>query len=155
MFIGDQRGLEQARLHLSFSPDAGRMTFDASAGAGPLVLADGDRIVVPHASARIEITGEVVNTGFYAYTADWKAADYLDAAGGLTRQADKKRIRLLRGADGTATEADKAGALAPGDILYVPEKSLAARGTWDVVRDVFSIAAQVATVVLIIDQINK
>ncbi len=152
--VFDLTATEQARLHLSFSPDAGRMTFDASAGAGPL-LADGDRIVVPRASTRIEVTGEVVNAGFYAYTADWKADDYLDAAGGLTRQADKKRIRLVRGAAGTATEADKAGALAPGDILYVPEKSRTARSTWDTVRDVFSIAAQVATVVLIIDQINK
>jgi outer membrane protein insertion porin family len=46
-------------------------------------------------------------------------------------------------------------ALAPGDILYVPEKARTARSTWDVVRDVIAIAAQVATVVLIIDQVNK
>jgi protein involved in polysaccharide export with SLBB domain len=152
--VFDLTTTEQARLHLSFSPDAGRMTFDASAGEGPL-LADGDRIVVPRRSARIEVTGEVVNAGFYAHVDGWEADDYLNAAGGPTRQADKKRIRLLRGADGTATEADKAGALAPGDVLYVPEKSRTARSTWDTVREVFGIAAQVATVVLIIDQLNK
>ncbi len=145
---------ELARWRLRTSPNARRMTLDLAGELDPLLMA-GDRVVVPRASGFVRVTGEVVDPGFYPHREGWDLGDYLGAAGGTTKQADRSRARLLRGAEGTATQASKAPDFAGGDIIFVPEKERNDRTGWETFRDIFGIAAQVATVILVIDQVSK
>jgi polysaccharide export outer membrane protein len=84
-----------------------------------LALEDGDRFVVP----RINVEGQVYNSNAFVYLPNQHVIDYLRRAGGPDREADKKRMFLLR-ADGSVISrqyADVAHAgVYPGDTIVVP-----------------------------------
>jgi protein involved in polysaccharide export with SLBB domain len=96
-----------------------------------LVLEDGDRLVVPPKPVVVGVLGMVYNENTFLFKPGKTVADYLDQAGGPTRDADKNRIYLLR-ADGTVVSSQHADYLLffnsfsskemlPGDALIVPE----------------------------------
>lgn len=96
-----------------------------------LVLEDGDRLIVPPKPVVVGVLGMVYNENTFMFKPGKRVADYLDQAGGPTRDADKNRIYLLR-ADGTVTSSQNADYLfffnsfsrremLPGDALIVPE----------------------------------
>lgn len=94
-----------------------------------LVLQDGDHFVVPAKPAVVNVMGMVYNENAFIYRPGKRVGDYLDQAGGPTRDADTARIYLLR-ADGSVVSAQNFGAifnsfseqlLAPGDAIIVPE----------------------------------
>ncbi len=145
---------EAGRVHLGLSPDAERTTLDLAGGDNPLLL-DGDRIVVPRATGFVRVTGLVARPGLYPREADWDYGDYLDAAGGTVKDADRSRTRLVHGDEGSSTDAARAGDIQDGDILFVPQKPRPQQSTWEILRDVLGVAAQVATIVLVIDQATK
>jgi protein involved in polysaccharide export with SLBB domain len=145
---------EAGRQHLGLSPDASRTTLDLAGGDNPLLL-DGDRIVVPRATGFVRVTGLVARPGLYPREAGWDYADYLQAAGGTVKDADRSRTRLVRGGEGSSTDASRADSIEDGDILFVPQKPALTRSRWELVRDVLGVAAQVATIVLVINQASK
>lgn len=142
---------ELAWLQLELQPDADRVILNAAEGDDP-VLAAGDRILVPRRTEFVRVAGQVASPGLYLHRDDWKPADYLKAAGGTTRTADRGRTRLIRGA-GASTDLSKAGSIEAGDLLFVPEKRPKSR--WEVVRDLVGTLAQAATIVIVIDQVAK
>ncbi len=145
---------EAGRLHLGLSPDATRMTMDLDGDVNPLLM-DGDRIVVPRASGVVRVTGLVARPGLYPREPGWDYAEYLDAAGGTVKDADRSRTRLVRGEAGSSTDAAKADTIEDGDILFVPQKPGLTRSRWEIFRDVLGVAAQIATIVLVINQASK
>lgn len=145
---------EAGRVHLGLSPDAERTTLDLDGGDNPLLL-DGDRIVVPRATGFVRVTGLVARPGLYPREAGWDYRDYLDAAGGTVKDADRSRTRLVSGEEGSSTDAAHADTIEDGDILFVPQKPGLTRSKWELVRDVLGVAAQVATIVLVINQASK
>jgi polysaccharide export outer membrane protein len=97
-------------------------------------LEDGDRLVVPFTPETIQVLGAVMNPHAFIFHSGAKAGEYLHLAGGTNREADRKRIFILR-ADGTTVSSDEAGSsffaggfndlrLYPGDSIVVPEKNL-------------------------------
>jgi protein involved in polysaccharide export with SLBB domain len=96
-------------------------------------LEDGDRLLVPVMPDTVEVIGAVFNSRSFMYHNNAKAMDYLHLAGGATRNADQKRMFVLR-ADGTVLSHDGRGvgvghgigrmSLHPGDSLVVPEKAM-------------------------------
>ncbi|MBS1802384.1 MAG: SLBB domain-containing protein [Acidobacteria bacterium] len=94
-------------------------------------LEDGDRLEVPFRPATVQVIGAVYNPHAFICRVGAKAAQYLQIAGGVTREADRSRMYILR-ADGTvaagATGMFSHGVedieLHPGDALIVPEKQL-------------------------------
>lgn len=88
-----------------------------------IALEDGDRFVVPHVPASITVQGQVYNANAFLFQRDRRVIDYLREAGGPDRQADKKRIFLLR-ADGSVISSQYANVLHtpifPGDTIVVP-----------------------------------
>ena len=95
-----------------------------------IALEDGDRFVVPYRPASVEVLGSVYNANAFIWKSDKRMGDYLKAAGGPNRDADKKHIFVLR-ADGAVVSNASMGSfwsggldsyrLEPGDAVIVPE----------------------------------
>ncbi len=119
---------------------------------GP-ALEPGDRVFVPRNGGWVEVTGRVKSPGFYPYREGWSARDYVAGAGGWADRADKGQTRVGGGPGDNFRTARDAGPPEPGDQVWVPEKT--PRNTLEIARDAFLIIAQVATVILVVDQVTR
>jgi len=89
--------------------------------------------VVAYRAGRIEVTGEVLKPGTFTFDDTPKGVlQAIDAAGGLTPLASRRRAILVR--DGAIHTVDLAGLLSgnrpvpnpelrPGDVLHIPDQS--------------------------------
>lgn len=122
-----------------------------------LPLEDGDRFVVPPVPSTVGIVGAVYDSNSFVYQEHRHAGDYLRTAGGPNRNADRKRIFIIR-ADGSVVSRqyldhtlwsnDKFNqqAIYPGDTIIVPEqlnKTTVLRGLtdWSAVFSQFALGA--------------
>lgn len=124
--------LEQADIQrLAATQPSGRIVLDippnaASLDAIPaLPLEDGDVLHIPNRGGVVQVIGAVNNENALIYHRNFRVKDYIAKAGGPTREADLKRIFILR-ADGSVV-GDKHGLermrLMPGDAIVVPNKT--------------------------------
>ena len=98
---------------------------DAS-GLPEFTLQDGDHFYVPQRPNTISVLGSVYNQGALRFVEGFHVSKYLDAAGGSTREGDRKRTFILR-ADGTIVSRQHAGnfeklSIYPGDTVVVPPR---------------------------------
>ncbi|MEO8726460.1 MAG: SLBB domain-containing protein [Acidobacteriaceae bacterium] len=102
----------------------------AGADAVPdLPLEDGDRFSVPLKLDTVQVLGAVYNENAFRYRPGKRLSNYLNIAGGPTREADSRRIFILR-ADGTVVSRQQHTGLfssgldsmdiLPGDAIVVP-----------------------------------
>ena len=88
-----------------------------------LALEDGDRFVVPRVPPNVSVQGQVYSANAFVYTPGQHVINYLKRAGGPDRQADKKRMFIIR-ADGSVVSRQYAdvekAAIYPGDTIAVP-----------------------------------
>jgi protein involved in polysaccharide export with SLBB domain len=106
------------RIVLELEPDS------AGVDAVPdLALEDGDRFVVPRVPANVTVEGQVYNANAFVYGPHQRMIDYLQKAGGPDRDADRKRVYILR-ADGSVFSRQYGdvyhAAMYPGDTIVVP-----------------------------------
>jgi protein involved in polysaccharide export with SLBB domain len=116
------------RIVLSFQPASG--TLDS---VPDLPLEDGDRFVVPHLPATVNVVGSVYDQNSFLYTEHARAIGYLRQAGGADRNADRRHEFIIR-ADGEVVSRDTSKGpwgsefndlhIYPGDTIVVPEKIL-------------------------------
>jgi protein involved in polysaccharide export with SLBB domain len=109
------------------------MKSDAAAAADipDFSLEDGDTFYVPPRLSTVQVAGSVYNANAFRHQPEKRLVAYLNDAGGATREADAKRIFVIR-ADGTvvsrqAHHGHTHGSfenltLLPGDAVVVPEK---------------------------------
>jgi protein involved in polysaccharide export with SLBB domain len=91
-----------------------------------VILRNGDDLIVPKFRQEIMVIGEVEFATSHLYKRSMVRDDYIDQSGGPTRQADKKRIYVVR-ADGSV-ESGRRGwftssssvEIRPGDSIVVP-----------------------------------
>ena len=88
-----------------------------------LPLEDGDRFVVPRIPSTVAVEGQVYSANAFVFVRGRRERDYLKQAGGPDRNADKKRVFILR-ADGSVFSrqygnVDHAN-MFPGDTIVVP-----------------------------------
>ncbi len=106
------------RIVLDLQPDS--QGIDA---VPDIALEDGDRFVVPRVPANVTVQGQVYNANAFIYAPNQRVLNYLKRAGGPDREADKKRLFLLR-ADGSVVSRQYADVLHtpiyPGDTIVVP-----------------------------------
>ncbi len=69
-----------------------------------ILLEDGDRIYIPKRPVSVLIFGEVYNPSALVYMKGWTVKDYIDSAGGLTRDADVENIFVIK-ADGSVVSS--------------------------------------------------
>jgi protein involved in polysaccharide export with SLBB domain len=104
----------------------------ASLGDIPeFALEDGDTFYIPPRLSTVQVAGAVYNASAFRYETGKRLIEYLNASGGATRDADKKRIFVIR-ADGSVVSRQAHGIhshgsfeqleLLPGDAIAVPEK---------------------------------
>ncbi len=117
-----------------------------------IVLQDGDRLVIPKRPEFVSVVGAVYTPNSFLYQPHLTVADYLERAGGPTRNADKKYIYVLK-ANGEVAARTQEGIfsstffsmrLMPGDTVVVPEK-LERIPYLLVTRDIADILFKIAT----------
>ncbi len=114
----------KGRLALDFELIEHMEKFEKS--PNDIALEEGDTITIPEKPAHIQVIGAVYNQNAFIYDRKSRIDSYLSRAGGLTKNANKKEIYVLK-VDGTAiSERGTAGfqrqKLDPGDTIVVPEK---------------------------------
>lgn len=106
------------RIVLDLKPDS--IGVDA---VPDLALEDGDRFVVPRIPSSVTVEGQVYSANAFVFTPGRRVLDYLKEAGGPDRQADRKRVFVLR-ADGSVISRQYANVdrapIFPGDTIVVP-----------------------------------
>ena len=133
-----QFALQQAVIsRLSGMKPTGRVVLDMKPDAAApqdipdFPLEDGDAFYVPPRLSTVQVTGAVYNANAFRHQAGKTLSAYINDAGGPTREADKKRIFVIR-ADGTVIARQSKAShyrgnieklkLLPGDAIVVPEK---------------------------------
>jgi protein involved in polysaccharide export with SLBB domain len=114
------------RVVLELKPDAA-----AVADIPDFSLEDGDAFYIPPRLSTVQIAGSVYNANAFRHQPEKRLVAYLNDAGGPTREADQKRIFVVR-ADGTVVSRQSHNGhihgsfenlrLLPGDAVVVPEK---------------------------------
>jgi polysaccharide biosynthesis/export protein len=94
-----------------------------------LRLEDGDRFFIPAMPSTVSVVGSVYTASAFIYRPSKRLIDYLEQAGGPTKDGDSGSIYLIR-ADGSVISKRQAGYLfsrleseriMPGDTVVVPE----------------------------------
>ncbi|MCC7203400.1 MAG: SLBB domain-containing protein [Nitrospirae bacterium] len=93
-----------------------------------IALENKDRIVIPEKPQQVQVIGSVYNQTAFVYDPQGTVSTYISKAGGMTRDADKKEMYVLK-VDGSAVSKRASGGvfgswgeLDPGDTIVVPEK---------------------------------
>jgi polysaccharide biosynthesis/export protein len=145
------------RVVLGIKPDAKTME-----DIPDFPLEDGDNFFIPPQLGTVQVIGEVYNANAFRYQANKHLRAYLDDTGGATRQADIKRIFLIR-ADGTVISRQGHShwsgdfenlALMPGDAVIVPPKLKAPGGFMEQLPMITQIISQTAMTGAVLSMIN-
>lgn len=110
----------------------GRVTLEVPVGQPTMKdlpnieLEDGDRLYIPSRPAMVSVFGSVYGPGSFIYKPGKRVSDYLEQAGGVTRDGDNGRVYVMR-ADGSV-RGSAAGwfmgmggeTLMPGDAIVIP-----------------------------------
>ncbi len=133
-----QLAMQQAALaRLTSIRPTGRVVLDMKPEAATIAdipnfpLEDGDAYYIPPRLSTVEVAGAVYNANAFRYEPRERLISYLNDAGGATRDADPKRMFVIR-ADGTVVSRQSRNShshgsydnlrLLPGDAIIVPEK---------------------------------
>jgi SLBB domain-containing protein len=94
-------------------------------------LEDGDRFFIPSTDDTVQVLGSVYNESSFRFRPGKPLSDYLNHAGGTTREGDKARVFVIR-ADGSVVRKQQYNTtwsnrfngmeLMPGDAIVVPER---------------------------------
>lgn len=118
----------------------------------PVYLEDKDVLTIPKRPSHVSVIGSVNRNTMACYAPEKRAADYVAAAGGVTRVADQKRTHMLL-PNGESMMLSKAAIIPPGAVLVVPPKldKLTILGLTDVIARVLG---NIATSVLAINNVK-
>ncbi|MFZ5433816.1 MAG: SLBB domain-containing protein [Calditrichota bacterium] len=121
--------------------------------AARLILQDGDVLDVPKTPMGVRVLGGVNNAGEVGWQPGKKLNYYIAEAGGLNRGGWKGMTMVIKARNGSQIRYQSSLSLDPGDVIFVPSKPQTT--TWTLVKDFVAVTAQVATVVLIVQNLNK
>jgi len=110
------------------------------------VLADGDVIRVDRIVSSVRVDGQVRRPGVFEFRAGETWSYYLRLAGGWSDRAARTKVRVTRAVGGQTVLARNVGDMAPGDFVWVPERPDIT--AWEHLKDLITVAAQLATVVI-------
>jgi polysaccharide export outer membrane protein len=103
-----------------------------------------DSLTIPKRPGSVLVFGSVRNPTAVVYEAGRDVEYYLTRAGGLTKEADKDELHIVK-ADGSATAGFlKLRKIEPGDVIVAPPKAEAKLRTLPVIKDLATILGQFA-----------
>ncbi len=115
---------------------------------------ENDEIFVPTLHQTINVTGQVINPGYITYLGGMDHRYYLEKAGGFSKEADRKKVRIIK-RDTNAWLKPGEAVLEPGDQIFVSRiVRRPASAYWNTFRDVIQTTASIVTVVLLYRQFN-
>ena len=141
-----------------------------------ILLEDGDKIYIPKKPQSVLIFGEVYNPSAFVYREGMTVEEVISLAGGLTKDADKKNIFVIK-ADGTTVSSGEGGhlikwdsvkkrfvwgngdskilsyKLQPGDAVIVPTEIKVPIMWRPLIKDVVQIVYQSALVVYTVSRL--
>ena len=89
-------------------------------------LEDGDRLIVPRYNPSVSVVGEIQYATSHFFNPKFDALDYVDNSGGAKKNADLKRMYIVK-ANGSVIGPKSSswgragkGGIAPGDTIVVP-----------------------------------
>lgn len=85
------------------------------------ILEDGDEIVIPPLEMCVYVSGSVKKPGAYNIESDKDIKYYIKAAGGFTKTADKRNVKVITPYTNDAYQISVRHHLSSGDIIMVPE----------------------------------
>ncbi len=118
-----------------------------------VLLLGGDIVQVDRVINSVRVDGQVRRPGILAYRPGLDLDDYVKASGGFSERAWRNKIRVTRSVTGQTFLAKDVAKLNPGDLIWVPEKADVT--FWEQARTVLTAAAQVATVILAFNSVNR
>lgn len=107
--------------------DLPRLMRESLGSEDDVVLRDGDELMVPKFEQEVTVIGEVQSNTSHLYRSNLTRDDYIRLSGGLTRQADARKIYVVR-ANGSVVASSslhffREGSsveIRPGDTIVVP-----------------------------------
>ncbi len=121
--------------------------------AGDVVLMDGDQLDVPAQPLGVRVLGYVNHAGEVPWQDGADLNHYVAMAGGKNRAGWLGRSVILKVRNGSQLRYSQQVTVDPGDVLFIPQRP---RTTgWERVKDILTVVAQLATVVLVVDTATK
>lgn len=121
---------------------------------GDFHLQAGDSIYIPEIPSGVPVLGEVCAKGTIKYELGKKVSYYLDQAGGFTKRADKKEVRLVKANGRVFASGDARGKkVTIGDVIIVPSEIKKDHDWLKFVSTSLSILTGVATTALIVGKL--
>ena len=117
------------------------------------LLKTGDFIYIPDKTVTVTVSGQVKNPGLVTYVEGKNYLYYIDKAGGFAWRARKGKMRLIKANTGEWLKPKEDITVDVGDMIFVPEKPDI--DYWVLTKDIMSIAAQLATVIIVIQNVSK
>ena len=124
--------MQQVIDQIKESEAAGRLVIDlpniVAQRSEDILLKNGDQLHIPQRIQEVGITGEVMSSASMLYFPSMTLDQYIEAAGGLTSQADTDRIYVIK-SNGSIVAAEsktstllngRAATIDPGDVIMVP-----------------------------------
>jgi protein involved in polysaccharide export with SLBB domain len=81
-----------------------------------------DRIAIPPPPKTISIIGSVRNPSTVVYKIGLNLDDYVRQAGGMTEEANKKEVYVMRASGATEGAYVRIKDMKPGDTIVIPQK---------------------------------
>ncbi len=121
-----------------------------------ILLEDGDEIIIPKKEHNVYISGQVKKPGVYPYQAEKDYLFYVELAGGFTKDANKKIIRVVE-ALGDSHRKKTGDIIAAGDIIMVTEidKEAEFRKNLSIVQTILAIVSTATTLTLTYINLSK
>lgn len=120
-----------------------------------LEVLENDEIFVPTVHQTINVSGQVINPGYVTYLGGVDYRYYLEKAGGFSKEADRKKVRIIK-RDTNAWLTPDETVLEPGDQIFVSRLVRRSASTYfNAFRDVIQTTASIATVYLLYRQVTK
>jgi protein involved in polysaccharide export with SLBB domain len=117
-----------------------------------ILLQDQDILEVPPITHTVKVSGQVNQPGIVDYEPGKSYKYYIEKSGGLSWNASKGKIRVIKGVSGIWVKPGKTQ-IEEGDTIFIPEKSDV--DYWQTYKDVMLVLTQFATIYLIIHNVNK
>lgn len=121
-----------------------------------ILLVDGDVIRIPKRVPSVRVLGQVLYPGYVHWEPGLTYGDYISRAGGYGARAKHSQVRVISGQSDSWTKASGSVEIREGDTIFVPEKTIhETQTTWKYFIEAVAVLTQVATLVLVIQNINK
>ena len=114
------------------------------------ILSADDIIFIPRYFPYVEVIGSVSSPGRYPYIAKNTVKDYLNAAGGISKNASRKRF-LVKSTTGQRLKLKRNQVIDSGDVIFIPEKL--EYNEWYAAKELISAIGQVAVLFVYIQTI--